>query len=389
MTDLLLPREEFSCRQDRLRSELTKSGLAGAVVFHPVRVTYLTGFAFYPTERPIALILPVDAAPMMLVPALEEQHLLSQSPTLKVHAYPEYPGREHPMLQLGRLVAARGRGMDNWGSDCEGYIDLNGYQGPLLSEVLGRTVSCISDLVDRMRMVKSAAELDIMREAGSLAAHAHRLLHDGLAVGGVERSICRQAEEQALANAADLGQGDTWGYLSVIVTLLSGTRTGMPHAATGMRQIQSGEGVVTICEAIAGGYHAELERTLFMGPPSERQRRYYEVAHDAQQLALSLLRPGALCAEIDAKVSEWLAAQGCAEFVLHHQGHGLGLEGHERPFLDIGDTTVLEAGMVLSVEPGLYVPGIGGFRNSDTVAVSERGADILTPYPHKLAELVV
>jgi len=163
----------------------------------------------------------------------------------------------------------------------------------------------------------------------------------------------------------------------------------MPHAATGMRRIQSGDGVVTICEAIAGGYHTELERTLFMGSPSEPQRRYYEVARGAQQLAMSLLRPGALCAEIDEKVSKWFAAQGCSEFALHHQGHGLGLEGHERPFLDVGDSTVIEAGMVLSVEPGLYVPGVGGFRNSDTVAVGERGAEILTPYANRLEELIV
>jgi len=388
MADLLLPEEEFLLRQDRLRRELTKSGLSGAVVFHPVRVTYLTGIAFYPTERPIALILPSNADPMMLAPLLEEQHLRSQSSILKVHAYSEYPGREHPMLQLGRLLAASEHGMDNWGSDCDGYIDLNGYQGPPLSYVLGRQVSPIGDVIDHMRMVKSPAELDILREAGRLAARAHRLLHDNLSVGEVERAVCRQAEERALSETANLGHGDTWGYLSVIVSLLAGTRAGMPHAATGMRQIQEGDGVVTICEAIAGGYHTELERTLFMGPPSERQRHYYGIAHDAQQLAISLLHPGVLCSEIDDRIRGWFAAQKCAEFVLHHQGHGLGLEGHERPFLDIGDSTVIESGMVLSVEPGLYVPGVGGFRNSDTVLVTEAGPEILTPYTHELADLI-
>jgi Xaa-Pro aminopeptidase len=208
-------------------------------------------------------------------------------------------------------------------------------------------------------------------------------------VGSVERTICRQTEEATLAGAADMGQGDTWGYLSVIASILSGTRTGMPHAATGMRKIQAGDGVVTICEAIAGGYHTELERTLFMGQPSDSQRRYYEIAREAQQIALAMLRPGTSCTEIDEKVSTWFTNQGCAEFVLHHQGHGLGLEGHERPFLDIGDGTILEAGMVLSVEPGLYVPGIGGFRNSDTVLVREHDVETLTAYPDELADLIV
>jgi Xaa-Pro aminopeptidase len=388
MVSLVLQREEFLHRQDRLRRHLAELGLTGTVVFHPVRVAYLTGFTFYPTERPIALILPTEADPITLVPALEEQHLLSQIPDMMILVYSEYPGRKHPMYQLGKLLANLGHGAKKWAADCDGYVDLNGYRGPSLSNVLGSCVCLVSDAIDRMRMVKSQAELNILRQAGRMAAHAHRVLHDNLSVGEVERAVCRQAEERVLAETANLGHGDTWGYLSVIVSLLSGTRTGMPHAATGMRQIQEGDGVVTICEAIAGGYHTELERTLFMGEPTDHQRRYYEVAAGAQQLALSLLRPGVLCAEIDDRVSQWFAAHGCAEFVLHHQGHGLGLEGHERPFLDIGDDTILEADMVLSVEPGLYVPGIGGFRNSDTVSVGESGPEILTPYPNQLEDLI-
>jgi Xaa-Pro aminopeptidase len=114
-----------------------------------------------------------------------------------------------------------------------------------------------------------------------------------------------------------------------------------------------------------------------------------EVVHEAQQLAFDTLRPGLRCADVEARVHNFLVDRGYEAFIRHHTGHGLGLESHEAPFFDLGDHTVLQPGMVFSVEPGLYVPGLGGFRNSDTVALTETGVEILTEYPRSLADLVI
>ncbi len=394
MSHPALMHDGFGRRHDAIRSELKRLNLDVAVIFNPVRVTYLTGFAHLPTERPIALLLPVDHEPIMLLPVLEEEHFTSQAPWLKgVHVYAEYPGRVHPMRQLAGLVAGlpRGKGGLRLGADGDGYIDLNGYRGPRLSEAVGAEVTPLGPAIDRLRMVKSPAELAIMRVAGRAAARTHAYLQEEIAAGRQERTIARRAEDR-LAEALE---GEIWsqpgaaGSVDVPTTLLSGSRTAMPHAWMGTRCVAPGDILITCCEGIAAGYHTELERTMFVGRPPERQRGLFEIAREAQQLVIERLRPGVACAEIDSEIARWFASRACERFALHHQGHGLGLEVHESPFFDIGDETILQAGMVMSVEPGLYVPGLGGFRHSDTVAITETGVEILTEYPSALEDLLV
>jgi Xaa-Pro dipeptidase len=387
----ILTKQEFIQRHDNVRTELSKLGLDGAVIFNPVRVTYLTGFAHCPTERPIILVLPVEADPIMLLPILEEQHFKSQAPWFaRVDAYDEYPGYEHPMLQLKRLIAEFRLRTNKLGADHDGAMDLNGYQGLPLSDQLGFRLTPVSNLIDRVRMVKSSTELAILREAGHWAAQAHGFLQEAISIGRSERSICRQAEDKTLDLLSKASRDDvSEGSVSTIETLLSGERTTMPHSFTSVRPVQAVDVVVTCCQGIMSGYNTELERTLFVGQPTNRQKELFDIVYQAQELQLSMLRPGNTCAEIDKKVRDWFSSKGCSEFVLHHQGHGLGLEGHERPFLDVGDPTVIKAGMVLSVEPGLYVSGVGGFRHSDTVLVGEQGVEFLTPYARELDQLVI
>jgi Xaa-Pro dipeptidase len=116
------------------------------------------------------------------------------------------------------------------------------------------------------------------------------------------------------------------------------------------------------------GYHSELERTMIIGPASDEQRRFFEHMKAVQEVAWEALRPGAKCSEVDLAVRRYYEVRDLMPYWKHHTGHGIGLRYHEGPFLDSGDHTVLQPGMVLTVEPGLYVAGLGGFRHSDTAA---------------------
>jgi Xaa-Pro aminopeptidase len=209
--------------------------------------------------------------------------------------------------------------------------------------------------------------------------------------GQPETDISRRAERQAADRLAGVlaGEGHLGGAATVHASFRSGPRTAMPHAMMGNRPIERGDNLVSYCVATVAGYHTELERTMFLGQPTARQQELMEVVHEAQQLALDMLRPGLRCADVEARVHNFLVGRGYEAFIRHHTGHGLGLESHEAPFFDLGDQTVLQPGMVFSVEPGLYVPGLGGFRNSDTVALTETGVEILTEYPRLLADLVI
>ncbi|WP_243676059.1 M24 family metallopeptidase [Vulcanisaeta distributa] len=156
------------------------------------------------------------------------------------------------------------------------------------------------------------------------------------------------------------------------------------------RPIKVGDVLVTGATADVGGYMAELERNLFVGKPSNDVVKFHEIALKLQDAALNVLRPGGVKAsDVDRAVIKTAKELGVIEHLLHHSGHGLGLEGHEAPFLDVGDETILKPGMVVTVEPGIYINGLGGFRHSDTVVIHEDYVEVITYYPRDTESLVV
>ena len=137
------------------------------------------------------------------------------------------------------------------------------------------------------------------------------------------------------------------------------------------------------------GYHAELERAMIMGEPTGEMQRLFEHMRRAPNVAFEALRPGTTCGDVDGAVLRYFEENDLMLYWRQHTGHAIGLRNHEAPFLDIGDTTVVEPGMVFTIEPGVYAPEIGGFRHSDTVVVRPDGLEILTDYPSDLESLVI
>jgi Xaa-Pro aminopeptidase len=147
--------------------------------------------------------------------------------------------------------------------------------------------------------------------------------------------------------------------------------------------------LVSETSAPVWGYNAELERAMVVGPPTDEMRRHFEHMRAAQQVAFAALRPGVTCAAVDRAVLSYFSEQGILDTWGQHTGHAIGLRNHEAPFLDVGDETVIEPGMVFTIEPGVYVAGLGGFRHSDTVAVTSDGIEVLTDYPSDIESLTL
>jgi Xaa-Pro aminopeptidase len=382
---------ELTNRLSLFKEILKSKKLAGAVLFRPQRIQYFINFFHLSTERPIALIIPVHGEPAMMVPKLEEEHLALQSPWIsQVFVYEEYPGTTHPMILLADFINKLGIASQHLGADHDGFLDQNSYAGPSLHSVMKTDIVDIGKDVDNLRMVKAADELDLMRQSGHWAAVAHKCLQAEMVEGESEHAISRRAEEKAFNLLKE--QVDLTGHFGTVglhASFRSGVKTSMGHAAMDSKLLERGDNLVTYCQGIASGYIAELERTLFFGEPSAEKKEYFQIVRDARQMVLDMLKPGVECSQIDISVREFFKTRGVLSYTTHHQGHGLGLEFHEAPFLDIGDPTVLQAGMVVSVEPGLYIKGLGGFRHSDTVAITETGYEILTPYPSELESLII
>ena len=382
---------ELKNRLASFKQVLKSKGLAGAVIFRPQRIQYFVNYFHLSTERPIALVIPVDGETAMMVPRLEEEHLSLQAPWItQVLVYDEYPGTTHPMVLLADFIKKLGIVGSSFGADNDGHLDQNSYKGPALSSILKADMVNVGPDVDDMRMVKGADEMDLMRQSGHWASRTHKILQAEMAEGKSERDISRRTEEKAFCMLEEeLGRSGHFGAVGLHASFRSGAKTSMGHAAMDSKLLQRGDNMVTYCQGIVSGYITELERTLFLGEPSAEKKEFFQIVRDAQRMALDMLKPGLECAQIDVIIQDFFRTKGVLSYTNHHQGHGLGLEFHEAPFLDMGDHTVMQAGMIFSVEPGLYIKGVGGFRHSDTVAITESGYEILTPYPSELEDLVV
>src|SRR2546423_872209 len=168
-----------------------------------------------------------------------------------------------------------------------------------------------------------------------------------------------------------------------------GRRSSWAHAIAHNIEFQEGDVLVSETGAPIWGYNAELERALVIGRPTDAMRRLFDHAVAAQQVAFDALRPGVTCADVDGAVLRYFETNDLLPYWRQHTGHAIGLRNHEAPFLDIGDDTAIEPGMVFTIEPGVYDAQIGGFRHSDTVAVTDDGIDILTDYPRDIESLTL
>ncbi|MEJ7761729.1 MAG: Xaa-Pro peptidase family protein [Thermomicrobiales bacterium] len=400
--DWFIAPEEYAARVLRVRAELVQRELDALVLFHPIRMAYVSGFHHLSTERPMAIVIPLDAGAGLgaLVPHLEQEHIQTAHGVTRVKVYPEYPtgGTKHPMLHLADLLAEMGLGgrTARIGYDSDGYLDINGYDGPTLADVVTegtRTVRA-RDLIDRMRAVKSAAELSLIRQSCQWGNLAHRLMHENLELGRTEMDISLEASTEA-SRMMIATLGPTYRPLSIgwgmpaLAMFHAGANTSLPHGLSNATGLRPGDILVTGAGADVGGYQSELERTMIMGEPTPEFVRHYDLMMRLQQAGFDALRPGRTLAEAESDVSAAFVELGVAEMQRHHTGHGIGLEGHEAPFIDKGDPTPIAEGMVLSIEPGLYVPGLGGFRHSDTVVVTAGGVERLTYYPRDLEAMIV
>jgi Xaa-Pro dipeptidase len=388
----VIPATELQERRERLLEHVRRAGLTGFVLFGADAIRYFTGFSFLSNERPVVYSESVGGDSSIFVPEFEAERTRAESAFERIDVYSEYPGLEHPMRIFARVLDDIGieRAI---GADQDGYPGILGYEGPPLSEVTGAAVTLLADTIESMMAIKSENELELIRTSGRWCAYAHRLLQEYTRPGVTEaEASLRAGQEATLAMLAELGDvgglsssaGVSAGYRGQI-----GKRSAWAHAVAHAIEFQAGDMLVSETSAPIWGYNAELERGMVIGPPTDEQRWLLGHVVAAQEAAFVAIRPGATCADVDGAVMRYFEDNDLLPYWRQHTGHGIGLRNHEKPFLDLGDHTVLQPGMVFTVEPGLYDPELGGFRHSDTVAVTEHGMQLLTDYPRDIESLTL
>jgi Xaa-Pro aminopeptidase len=249
-----------------------------------------------------------------------------------------------------------------------------------VEERMGVAPLPVVDLTRPLRLVKSAAEIERLREAARLTDAAFEHVLDGPLRAGVrEVEVALELERFVRQNGGD--------GMAFDVIVAGGLRSAMPHGVASDRTIERGDLVTLDFGAKLDGYHADMTRSVAVGPVAPPLRGWFDAVLEAQVAAVAAIRPGLAGVAADKLARDSLATAGLAERFVHSLGHGVGLQIHEGPSLSSRSTDVLAAGMVVTVEPGVYEPGVGGLRIEDLVLVTDDGHELLSHSPKGYLEL--
>lgn len=358
----------FARARDRLRARAQAAGLDGFLLLRAPNLAYATGLFLSANERPMGVWLPVDGEPTLMLPGLERENAEGTG-IADARFYEEFPGEVPAVLwmldQIGRKSIA---------------IDL--LDATLLDAA--RTKLQHLDLTDHAmlaRTIKEPEEIALTVEAASFADLFLTRLHvasaDIIAQNGTEADL--MADAMAHARGALLAKHKTafaGTPMGITASVHSGPRAALPHGSVLERVPQPGETLIAGIGASLGGYHAESGVTLIVGDISAEQRRIMTAMEACNDAAVAACAARVTCTQVNDAALDALRDAGLGDTIRHRIGHGMGLEGHEAPWLAPGDPTPIQTHMVFSNEPGVYRPGTDGYRTINTMIVTDDGIDI-------------
>lgn len=241
-------------------------------------------------------------------------------------------------------------------------------------EVMQQTIPVkffgMADLIEQMRLKKDVSEIQIMKEAAHIADQAFSYVLENIQVGMTELEVSHMLD----FHMRKLGATGT----SFDTIVASGVRSSLPHGIASEKRIEQGDFITLDFGAYYKGYCSDITRTFAIGEPNPKLVEIYEIVLEAQKRGVACLKPGMKAKDVDAVTRSYITEQGYGEYFGHSTGHGVGLEIHERPTVSYTSEQVLEPGMMITIEPGIYIAGLGGVRIEDDVLITENGYEVLT-----------
>lgn len=375
--------------QAEIRKRMAIEGIDLLLLDSNDDVIYTTGFSHYTTERPVVVAITATDT-FLLLPELERTHAAHQHIAAEAIVYFEFPGIDPWHAVLGRKFAGF-RGTVAYGH----AISLARIK-PIEGAFPNAERVVPSNIVQQMRLRKHPEEIVLHREAARLSDRmvevGVEMIRDAMRKGGtlpseveIESYVSRHAMRTMHEEHEDvmLVQGLASGLV------YSGPRSAFPHGMPTGHPVKIGESIILSLGCRVGARASESERTFFIGEPSKVQEQHYAVAYEAQRMATAALIAGHTCASADNLALAYIRDSGMGEYLLHRVGHGMGIMFHEAPWVEGGDQTILEPGMITSSEPAIFVPGFAGYRIADTVLIAAEAPDSMTVYPRKLDDIVI
>lgn len=339
----------------KLREQMQKRELDSLLVTNPYNLRFITGFT---GTAGLALITPNDA--WFITDFRYTEQAGEQVKEFKV-----VQAQKGLIDEVARIATEAAVERLAFEQDYMTFATYSQYQ-----EKISATLEPVSGLIEKLRMVKSAEELEVLKAAAKIADDAFEHICTYIKAGMTELQVSNELEFFMRS------QGATSSSFDIIVA--SGLRSALPHGVASDKKIEQGDLITLDFGALYNGYVSDITRTVAVGEPSDKLKEIYHVVLESQVLALEKIKPGMTGIEADAIARDYIKSKGYGEAFGHSTGHGIGLEVHEGPGLSFRSETVLKPGMAVTVEPGIYLPGIGGVRIEDDILITETGNERLT-----------
>lgn len=361
----------MSSRIEQLEQSMNEKGWDSLLVTDPKHVYYLTGFASDPHERFLGLLLVRGEEPTLIVPALDAEAANAASTVKNIVTHSD---TDNPYALLQRLFKGS---IGTLGIEKE-QLTVARYE-ELSAAVSAKQYADIGPLLRGMRVNKSPEEIKRMKHAMELIEEVLRQGLKSVKTGVTEIEIVAELEYLMKKLGA---KGPSFETM-----VLSGPKTALPHGTPGDRKIQHGDLLMFDMGVYADGYASDITRTFAVGDISPELKKIYNAVLEANLQGIQAIKPGVTLASVDKAARDAIENAGYGPYFLHRLGHGLGMDVHEYPSVHGNNADLVQPGMVFTVEPGVYVAGLGGVRIEDDIFVTDNGVEVLTSYPKELTIL--
>ncbi len=354
-------------------SEDDASGLDAIVLNPGPTLKYLTGLSFHLMERPVVLFVTPDHEPVIVLPELEMRKVDLFPYRVQAFSYGENPSEwGNAFRKAAQALSLDGK-----------RIGVEPRQLRLLEfrhikdGAPEAEYPDASDVLSNLRLRKDKAEVEAMRRAVKIAQDALEATIPLIKIGMTEKELAAELVIQLLKKGSD----SEMPFAPIVST---GPNSANPHATPTDRKLQAGDLLVVDWGATYDNYISDLTRTFAVGEVDEEYKKIHQIVQEANLAGRAAAKPGVPCADVDQAARDVIEKSGYGEYFTHRTGHGIGMEGHEDPYIRSDNMQVLELGMAFTVEPGIYFPNRNGVRIEDNVVITEAGADVLSDMPREM-----
>lgn len=358
-------------RINQLSKWLKQEDISFALITSTPNLFYLSNFYTTPHERIVALGIFQDSEPFLICPKMEMAEAKNAGWSFELLGYSD---TDNPWEQLTETIKKRNIDVSCIAIEKE---HLSFERGEKLNNLFpSATFKNVEDQLNQLRLLKDKTEISILREAARLADFGVQVGIDAIKEGKTELEIVATIEYELKKKGVR--------EMSFATMVLTGAKTAAPHGTPAMHKIQKGDLVLFDLGVIVDGYCSDITRTVAFHDINENQREIYNTVLKAQLAAVDICKPGTEIGGIDRTARDIITDAGFGDYFTHRIGHGLGIGIHEFPSLNATNKDVLKTGMTFTIEPGIYVPDIGGVRIEDDLLITEDGVEVLTKFPKEL-----